>query len=320
MYELTTMKSNNFDSFCILTYPLISFSDSYFKIINNFLEIMMPISDNIYLITGNFPHNEYPNLEIANINYKFRDDLLTKFFGYFILQLRFCILLFKIRNKYDVCFIFAGYELFLPFITLLILGKKPVLTALATKTEYHKSKKSIIDFLYTKYIMIIEKIIIKLAYKIILESPHVSDFMGINKYDEKLLWGHLFILDDLFTKKVEMNKRANLIGYIGRFSHEKGILNFVKSIPLIKNENVSYLICGEGSLEPKIHKLIKDYHLENKVEIKGWIDYKVLPKYLNSLKLIVLPSYTEGLPNVMLESMACGTPVLATRVGGVPDL
>jgi len=50
------------------------------------------------------------------------------------------------------------------------------------------------------------------------------------------------------------------------------------------------------------------------------VDHQELTGYLNEFKVLILPSYTEGLPGVILEAMACGTPVLITGVGSIPDI
>jgi len=99
-------------------------------------------------------------------------------------------------------------------------------------------------------------------------------------------------------------------------------LNFVKAIPEILNErdDLEFLIGGDGQLRDEIEKYINEKNLNDKVKLVGWIPHGNLPDHLNELKLLVLPSYTEGLPNIMLEAMACSTPVLATPVGGVPDV
>jgi len=59
---------------------------------------------------------------------------------------------------------------------------------------------------------------------------------------------------------------------------------------------------------------------EGWVKILPWISSEEVPKYLNKMKLLVLSSYYEGSPNIVLEAMACGTPVLSTPVGSVPDI
>jgi len=77
---------------------------------------------------------------------------------------------------------------------------------------------------------------------------------------------------------------------------------------------------GDGQLCDKIKKYLDENNLNDKIKLAGWIPHEELPDYLNELKLVVLPSYTEGLPNLMLEAMACDTPVLATPVGAIPDV
>ena len=119
-----------------------------------------------------------------------------------------------------------------------------------------------------------------------------------------------------------MDERENLIGCIGRLSEEKGTLNFVEAIPQIIKErsDVEFLIGGDGQLRNGIENYLNENNLTDRVQLTGWVPHDKLPDYLNELKLVVLPSYTEGLPNLMLEAMACGTPILATPVGAIPDV
>jgi glycosyltransferase involved in cell wall biosynthesis len=103
---------------------------------------------------------------------------------------------------------------------------------------------------------------------------------------------------------------------------EKGFENFLDSLPAIfeADKNLKILIGGDGPLKQLIPKKISKEHLENNVIIKNWIPHEDLPGLYNNLKLLIIPSYTEGLSNVLLEAMACGTPVLVTPVGANPDI
>ena len=118
------------------------------------------------------------------------------------------------------------------------------------------------------------------------------------------------------------DSRINVIGYIGRLNKEKGILNFVDSIPkiLCQMNNLKFFIAGDGPLLGEIENYLILHNLKNKVQLLGWIPHDKLPDHLNELKLLVIPSYTESGPIIALESMACGTPIVATKVGHILNM
>ena len=162
-----------------------------------------------------------------------------------------------------------------------------------------------------------------LSSHIVLYSPILISDYQLNRSKYKILIAHEHFLDfTTFTVTTPYKDRPLLIGYIGRMSAEKGVQHFVRALPAIlsNHQDLRVLIGGDGQLKQAIETSLQEMGVTDRVDLPGWISHEDLPNYLNQLRLLVLPSYTEGLPNIMLEAMACGTPVLATPVGAIPDV
>jgi teichuronic acid biosynthesis glycosyltransferase TuaC len=80
------------------------------------------------------------------------------------------------------------------------------------------------------------------------------------------------------------------------------------------------LIAGEGPERKSLHQLSASLGLNDRVIFLGRIEHEELPRFYGTADALVHASTREGLPNVLLESLACGTPVVATRVGGIPEI
>ena len=82
----------------------------------------------------------------------------------------------------------------------------------------------------------------------------------------------------------------------------------------------SLILIGDGPLRKKLEKLARDLGVADSVQFLGRIPHDELPEYMRAAHCLCLPSRSEGMPNVVLEALACGTPAVATAVGEVPFL
>lgn len=89
---------------------------------------------------------------------------------------------------------------------------------------------------------------------------------------------------------------------------------------LVDLPDVRLLIVGEGKEESNLKKLARSLGVADRVIFLGRIEHEELKRYYNAVDALVLASSREGWANVLLESMACGTPVIATRVSGTPEV
>jgi len=286
---------------------------------NNLENIMRSIDSNIKVIAlyGEnvlIPHNK-KNIEIKH---RVSQGIIKRTFFYLVDEL---IISYHIisSKQYKRCIFFMGDIHVIPMF-IAKLGRKKTMLVLGGSIEelfvFNRDPFSTISKLLRKINLYLSDIIILYSSKL------VNDWELQNYRDKILIASEHIINTDEFRVIKRYKKRKHLIGYIGRLSEEKGVFNFVKAIPLINNKNnaLNFIIGGDGKLYQKIETYLSEGNLGYIVKQVGWIPHDKLPKFFNELKLLVLPSYTEGLPNIMLEAMACGTPVLATPVGAIPDV
>jgi len=215
--------------------------------------------------------------------------------------------------------VFYGEHSPLPMITARLLGKTIILDPVANPVK-------ILEKVARRYRYIglaMSRINFMLSHRIVLYSPRLIDEWRLEKHRHKVRIAHEHFFDfDTFTVTTPLVNRPPLIGYIGRLSEEKGVWNFTLALPTILREqkDLRVLIGGDGQLKEAIEASLQDGGSITRVDLPGWISHDDLPRYLNQLCLLVLPSHTEGLPTIILEAMACGTPVLTTAVGAIPDV
>jgi glycosyltransferase involved in cell wall biosynthesis len=149
------------------------------------------------------------------------------------------------------------------------------------------------------------------------EKPiHIMPLLGID--------AELFRKRSQLELAAELGMRGKVIGFIGRFVPEKGVMNLLEAVAVLKGE-CSLLLIGGGEQEADLRRRAEELGIADRVRFVLSIPHAEVPKYINLMDLLVLPSYTvphwkEQFGQVLVQAMASEVPVLGSTHAEIPQV
>ncbi len=294
-------------------------SASAAQFLSGLMDVQAPLAKNVYVVTPSLSKPGLPNIKVFPFPYNLGRNIMSQAFNQAVAQVRMSVRVWKLADKADF-WVFVGGDVFLLPVLTARLIKAPVLMVLIGNLEQEtRVKKNVLNPVQVW----LRKINFALSDRIVVFSQELVKQWRLEKYRAKILIAQSQYVDlEKFSVKKPFEERKKLVGYIGRLSPEKGIWELVKSTAqaLAQDDALSFMVVGNGRLLPDIKKYVTGARLEDRVKLLGRVPHDAVPQHMNELRLLVMPSYTEGMPGAMLEAMSCGTPVLATKVGAVADI
>lgn len=120
----------------------------------------------------------------------------------------------------------------------------------------------------------------------------------------------------------ENNHNSEIVNilFLGWITKNKGVYEIIEAIEAIDRNDFIVNMAGDGDAFEEIKKLIIERNLQDRIKLLGWCYEDEKKKLLKEADILLLPSHSEGFPNAMLEGIAANSAVIASRVGGVPDV
>ena len=156
------------------------------------------------------------------------------------------------------------------------------------------------------------------AANIALEDKLVTIHNGIDLKNLKFL--NTKLAKQILLQNIKRDGKFTIIGTIANLYKTKGLNSLIQAAgTLVKhNNNLLFIVIGEGPERKNLENLIKEYNLEKNFYLTGNIDKAYT--LLKGFDIFVLPSVKEGWPYTILEALAAEVPIIATKVGGIPEI
>jgi teichuronic acid biosynthesis glycosyltransferase TuaC len=122
--------------------------------------------------------------------------------------------------------------------------------------------------------------------------------------------------------QLAIDDKAEIILFVGRLDTAKGIEELLEAFASLasRRPNLRLAFVGDGPGGEHLHSKSKHLALEDRITLNGACSSQKVAQWLAAANVLALPSYNEGYPNVVIEALSCGRPVIATNVGGILEL
>lgn len=117
-----------------------------------------------------------------------------------------------------------------------------------------------------------------------------------------------------------VDPEAFTVLFVGRLISRKGADLAIRALAATDDESIELLVAGTGRQRPKLESMVHELGVSDRVRFLGYVEESELPRLYSSADVTLFLSNYEGFGLVFMESMASGTPIVGTPVGGIPDI